>query len=64
MKTVRLMTYIHDVTMDGVATTFMCADTRASRPVAVHAHDVVHDTTWFGHAIFDRCVYVVNFIEY
>ena len=23
-----------------------------------------HDTTWFGHAMFDRHVYVVNVIEY
>ena len=30
----------------------------------VHAHSVVHDRTRFGHAIFDRYVYVVNVIEY
>ena len=33
MKNARLMTSIHDVTMGGVATSFMCADTRASRSV-------------------------------
>ena len=31
---------------------------------SVHAHSVVHDTTRFGHAIFDRYVYVINVIEY
>ena len=31
---------------------------------SVHAHGVVHDPTWFGHAMFDRYVYVVNLIEY
>ena len=32
MKNVRLIISIHDVTMGGVATSFMCADTTASRP--------------------------------
>ena len=31
---------------------------------SVHAHSVVYDTTWFGYAVFDRYVYVVNVIEY
>ena len=33
MKYVRLMKSIHDVTIEGVATSFMSADTRASWPV-------------------------------
>ena len=31
---------------------------------SVNAHNVVHDTTWFGHAMFDRYVYVISVIEY
>ena len=31
---------------------------------SVHTHSVVHDTTRFGHAMFDWYVYVVNVIEY
>ena len=31
---------------------------------SVHTHGVVHDTTRFVHAMFDRHVYVVNVIEY
>ena len=54
---------IHEVTMGGVATSFMCADMRASWPVQC-THGVVHDTTRFGHAMFDRYVYVINVIEY
>ena len=54
---VRLWTSIHEVT-------FVYGGTRASRPLAVHAHAVVHDTTRFGHAMVDRGVYVVSFIEY
>ena len=33
MKNIRLMTFIHDVTMGGVATSFMYANTRVSRSV-------------------------------
>ena len=58
MKNVRLMISIHDVTMGGVATSFMSTDTRASCTHTVFAHD----TTRFGH-IFDRYVYVINVIE-
>ena len=31
---------------------------------SVQAHSVFHDTTLFGHAMFDRYVYVINGIEY
>ena len=30
---------------------------------SVHAHSVAHDKTCFGHAIFDRYVYMINLIE-
>ena len=54
MKNVRLMKSIHDVTMGGVATSFMSADTRASWPVQCKHTVFAHDTTRLGHAIFDR----------
>ena len=57
------MISIHDVTMGGVATSFMSAYTKASWPGPVHTHSVAKDTTWFVHAIFDRYVYVINIIE-
>ena len=63
MKNVRLMIYIHDVTMGGVATSFMSVDTRASWSVQCTHTVFAHDTTQFGHAIFDRCVYVITVIE-
>ena len=63
MKNIRLMISIHDVTMGGVATSFMSADTRASWPVQCMHTVFAHDTTHFGHAIFDRYVYVNNVIE-
>ena len=63
MKNVRLMTSIHDVTMGGVVTLFMSTDTRASWPVRCTHTVFAHDTTRFGHAIFDRYVYVINVIE-
>ena len=66
MKNVRLMIAIHDLTMGGVATSFMSADTRASRSVQC-THTVllkIHCTTQFGHAILDRYVYVINVTEY
>ena len=31
---------------------------------AVHLYNFVHGKTQFGHAMFDRYVYVVNFTEY
>ena len=63
IKNVRLMISVHDVTIGGVAMSFMSADTRASWPVQ-NTHTVfAHDTTRFGHAILDRCVYVINVIE-
>ena len=63
MKNVRLMISIHDVTMGGVAMSFMSADTRASWPVQCMHTVFAHDTARFGHAIFDKYVYVINFIE-
>ena len=63
IKNVRLMTSIHDVTMGGVATSFMSADTRASWPVQCTHTVFAHDTTQFGHAVFDRYVCVINVIE-
>ena len=63
IKNVRLMISIHDVTMGGVATSFMSADTRASWPVQCTHSVFAHDTTRFGHAIFNRYVYVINVIE-
>ena len=57
------MISIHDVTMGGVATLFMSADTRASEPVQCTHTVFAHDTTRFRHAIFDRYVYVINVIE-
>ena len=30
---------------------------------SVRTHRVAHDTTGFGHAIFDRYFYVINGIE-
>ena len=62
-KKVRVMISIHDVTMGGVAMSFMSVDTRASWPVQCTHTVFAHDTTWFGHAIFDRYVYVINVIE-
>ena len=64
MKNVRLMTSIHDVILGGVAMSFMCADTENITASSVHTHGIVPDTTRFGHAMFDRYVYVVNIIEY
>ena len=58
----KLMLSIDDVTMGGVAMSFMSADTRASWSVQC-MYSVAHNTTWFGHAIFDRYVYVINVIE-
>ena len=63
MKNVRLMISIHDVTMGGVATSFMSVDTRASWPVQCTHTVFAHDATRFGHAIFDRYVYVITVIE-
>ena len=64
IKKVRLMISIHDVTMGGVATSFMSADTRAPWPVQCTRTVFAHDTTRFGHAIFDRYVYVIgSFLE-
>ena len=63
MKNVRLMISIHDVTVGGVATSFMSVDTRASWPVQCTHTVFAHDTTRFGHAIFDRYVYVITVIE-
>ena len=63
MKNVRLMISIHDVAIGGVATSFMSADTRASWPVQCMHTVFAHDTIRFGHAIFDRYVYVINVIE-
>ena len=57
------MISIHDVTMEGVATSFMSADTRASWPVQGTNTVFAHDTIRFGHAIFDRYVHVINVIE-
>ena len=57
------MIYIHDVTMGGVATLFMSADTGASWPVQCTHTVFAHNTTRFGHAIFDRYVCVINVIE-
>ena len=54
MKNVRLMIYIHDVTMGCVVTSW---------PVQCTQTVFAHDTTRFGHAIFDRYVYVINVIE-
>ena len=55
IKNVRLVISIHYVTMVGVATSFMSADTRASWPVQ-YTHTVfAHDTRRF-----DRYVYVIN----
>ena len=62
-KNVRLMVSIHDVTMGGVAMSFMSADTKASWPVQCTHTVFAHDTTRFGHAIFDRYLYVINAIE-
>ena len=42
----------------------MCADPESVMASSVHADGVVHDTTRFGHAVFDRYVHVVNVIEY
>ena len=47
----------------GVATSFISADTRASWPVQCTHTLFAHDTTRFGHAIFNRYVYVINVIE-
>ena len=63
MKNIRLMGPIHDVIMGGVAMSFMCAVTKSVTASSVHEHSVVHDTTRFRHAMFDRYVYVVNIIE-
>ena len=64
MKNVWLMTSIQDVILRDMATSFMCADTESVTASSVHTHDVDYDTTRFGHAKFDRYVYVVNLIEY
>ena len=45
------------------ATSFMSADTRSSWPVQCTHTVFTHDTTRFGHAIFDRYLYVINAIE-
>ena len=63
MKNVRLVISIHDVTMGGVAMSFMSVDTKASWPVQCTHTVFAHDTTRFGHAIFDRYVYVITVIE-
>ena len=57
------MISIHDVTMGVVATLFMSTDTTASWPVRCTHTVFAHDTTRFGHAIFDMYVYVINVIE-
>ena len=63
MKNVRLMISILDVTMGGVATSFLCVDTESVTASSVHAHSVVHDRARFEHAMFDRYVYVINVLE-
>ena len=57
------MISIHDVTMGGVATSFMSADTRAPWQVQCTHTVFAHDTTRVGHTIFSRYVYVINVIE-
>ena len=61
MENVRLVISICDVTIISLATTPMRVNTRASQPV--YEHGIVHDTTRFGPAMFDKYVYVVTFIE-
>ena len=63
IKNVRLMISIHGVTMEGLATSFMSADTRGSWPVQCTHTVFAPETTRFEHAIFDRYVYVINVIE-
>ena len=63
MKNVRPMISIHDVTIGGVPTSFMSADTGASWSVQCRHTVFAHDATQFGHAIFDSYVYVINVIE-
>ena len=53
----------HYVKMGGVATSYMNADKRASSPVQCTHTVFAHDTTRFGHAKFDRYVYMINVIE-
>ena len=64
MKNNTLMTSIQDIITGGVATSFMCADTESVKDSSVHTHGNVNDTTRFGHAMFDRYMYVVNVTEY
>ena len=68
MKYVKLLISAHDVTMGGVATSFMSADTRASWPVQCTHTVFAHDTTQFGHAIFDKYVgcrlYIFNDVNH
>ena len=63
MKNVRLMIYIHDVTMGGVAKSFMSVDTRASWPVQCTHTVFAHDTTRVGHAMTGVYTYVITVIE-
>ena len=57
MKNVRLMISIHDVTMGGVATSFMSVDTRGVMASSVHAHSVCsrYNMVWTCH-IWQVCV--------
>ena len=64
MKNNTVMTSIHDIITGGVATSFMGAYTESVKDSSVHTHGVVHNTTRFGHAMFDRYMYVVNVTEY
>ena len=57
------MIYILDVTMGGVATSFLCVDTESVTASSVHAHSVVHDRARFEHAMLDRYVYAINVLE-
>ena len=61
-KNVKLMISIHNVTIGGVPTSLMSADTRASWPVkCTHSVYSQYNTVWTCY--FDRYVYVINVIE-
>ena len=65
MKNVRLIISIHDVTIGGVAMSFMSADTRASWSVRCMHIVFADDTTRFEHAyLTGMCMWLTSFKIY
>ena len=63
-KTEIIYMTVHDITIEGMAKSFMCVESRVShwfRCTHPPTRDAVCGTIWFGYALLGKYVYVVNF---